>query len=35
MDKISQEYDYYTKNKHILKEKYDNKYIAIKDCKVT
>ena len=34
MDKISQEYDYYTKNKQILKEKYDNKYIAIKDCKV-
>ncbi len=34
MDKLSNEYAFYKKNKPALKEKYDNKYIALKDNKV-
>ncbi len=34
MDKLSKEYDFYKKNKHILQKNYDNKYIALKNGKV-
>ena len=34
MDKLSEEYDFYNKNKSILQKDYNNKYIALKNKKV-